>query len=259
MRAPFEVRLVLVMTALVSTMVAAAQSRRDPTVDEAKVLTRFYSAITSVIGPFADENWEVSGGTLPEDASHESISVRPRVPLDDCIGGDRAWTVRNGSPRFNARLKPLYDRAQTLAGALLAKYQAGADATADKNEIDRVHQQIKSEREVTMNVCGNSPNVEAAALAPGAPSLLPGVAAHKLTPDACGDSATACYVLVYGDWQSARASGARYDFHFAHPAASPYLENIVIRLHGADDRVQEMLKADWARVGAALGGPKSSQ
>jgi hypothetical protein len=255
MRACVDVRLVLALTVLASIAVAAEQSRRDPTADEAKVLTRFIGAVTSVIGPFADENWEVGGGTFPAGASDQTISIRAHVPLDDCIGGDRTWKVRNGSPRFNTRLKPLYERAQTLTDGLVAKYQAGKDASADAKEIERVHQQIKAANEVTMDVCGNSPNIDAAALAADAPSLLQGVAAHKVKPDACGDSATTCYVLVYGDWKTARASGDRYDFHFVHPAASPYLENIVIRLHGADDRVQEMLKADWARVGAALGGP----
>jgi hypothetical protein len=42
-----------------------------------------------------------------------------------------------------------------------------------------------------MSVRGNSPNIEAATLAPDAPSLLPGVAAHRFKPDACGDAATA--------------------------------------------------------------------
>lgn len=221
------------------------------------MLTRFYTAMTAVIGPFADENWEVSRGTFPDDASHESIANHARVPLDDCLGGDRTWTVRQGSPRFNARVKPLFDRVQTLADGLLAKYQAGQDATADKQDIDRVRQQIKNANEVTMDVCANSPNIEASALAPNQPSLLPGAPVHKVPADVCGGDATACYVLVFGDWKTARASGGRYEFHFAHPAGSPYLENVVIRLHGADDRIQEMLKADWARVGAALGGPAS--
>jgi hypothetical protein len=255
MRARLDIRVVVALIALASAVVAAGQSRREPTADEAKVLTRFIGAVASVAGPFADENWEVTGGTFPEDPSHETISIRARVPLDDCIGGDRTWKVRNGSPRFNARLKPLYERAQTLTDGLVAKYQAGKDASADTKEIERVHQQIKSANEVTMDVCGNSPNIEPAALARDTPSLLQGVAAHKVTPDVCGDAATTCYVLVYGDWQTARTSGERYGFHFVHPAASPYLENIVIRLHGADDRLQEMLKADWTRVGAALGGP----
>jgi hypothetical protein len=237
-----------------AAVVSGAQSRRDPTADEAKVLARFFGAIASVTAGFADDNWQVSGGTLPDDPSHETIAAHARVPLDDCFGGDRTWTVREDSERYNSRVKPLYDRVKALADGLVAKYQSGQTASGDKQEIDRVRQQIKNTSEVTMDVCANSPNVEATALTPNAPSLLPGVAAHKVSADVCGGGTTPCYVLAFGDWKSARASNGRYDFHFVHPAGSPYLENVVIRLQGADDRIQEMLKADWGRVSAALGG-----
>src|SRR5215831_1621043 len=239
---------------------AAAQSRRDPTPAEAQVLARFTGAIVSTVQPFADGNWQVRGGTLSEDAGQQSIAMHAKVPLDDCVGGDRTWGVRENSPLFNTRILPLYERIKTLADTMTAKYGAGQDASAERQEMARLNQQVKSSNEVTMDVCGNSPGIAAAALAPGQPSLLPSVAAHKVAPEVCGGGVGGCYVLAYGDWKSARlnASRDRYDFHFAHPAGSPYLENIVIQLKGADDRIQEMLKADWARVGAALGGPAGS-
>jgi hypothetical protein len=223
------------------------------------VLTRFIGAVGSTDSRYADENWQVRGGTYPEDASHESIAVHATIPLDDCVGGDRTWTVRENSPLFKAKLLPLYERVKTLADAMASKYAAGQDASTERRELERLNGQIKNTNEVSMDVCGNSPGIAAAALAPGQPSLLPAVAAHKVPSDVCG-GAPACYVLAFGDWKSARLGGSRdrYDFHFAHPAGSPFLENIVIQLKGADDRIQEMLKADWARVAAALGGPGGS-
>ena len=249
-----------IAVAFAASLVAApfaAQSRRPPTPAEAQVLTRFIDAIASTVDRFADENWQVRDGTFPRDASQGSISIHSRLPLDDCIGGDRTWSVRENSPFFNARLKPLYERAKTLGDAVVAKYGARQDASAEMKELDGINRRIKSINQVTMEVCGNSPTIRAAALAPDAPSLLPGVAAHKVPADVC-DGAPACYVLVYGDWKTARLSASHeyYDFHFVHPAASPYLENIVIRLKGSDERIQEMLKsADWTRVTASLGGP----
>jgi hypothetical protein len=121
-------------------------------------------------------------------------------------------------------------------------------------EIQKLRHEIKSLDEVTMDVCANAPNLGAAELLPGSPSLLTGVVAHKVAGESCGGDA-ACYVLVYGDWKTARRSGDGYEFHFVHPAGSPYLENIVVRLHGADDRLQEMLQAEWTRLTSALGGP----
>jgi hypothetical protein len=245
---------------MLALVASAAQSRRAPTRDEAQVLTRFITAITSTVDPFSDANWQVDGGTFPKDASDASMSVHPQLPLDDCIGGDRTWSIRPNSPLFNARLFPLYERVKSLSEAMGAKLGAGQNASAETQEIQRINKQIKSVNKVTIDVCGNSPSIEAPALALETPSLLPGVIAHRVSPDVCGSDVAACYVLVYGDWKSARPSPSRDrdTYRFVNPPGSPYLENIVIRLKGADDRIQEMLKADWARVAQALGGPRAT-
>jgi hypothetical protein len=56
------------------------------------------------------------------------------------------------------------------------------------------------------------------------------------------------YVLVFGNWQTAKwdAGNKWYRFHFAHPQNTPYIENIVIQIFGADDRIKKLLKTiDW--------------
>lgn len=232
-----------------------AQSRRAPTAAETKVLAQLIATMTPIFDRFADEDWRVKDNDFPAEPSRFSISIHALVPMDDCFGGARTWRVAEGSPRFNTRLKPLIDRAQTLTDSLVAKYKAGQDTPADAKALEALHQQIKSLSDVTMDVCANRPNVEAAALHSSQPSVVPGVIAHKVDGDACGDATVSCYLLVYGDWKTARlnAPDKLYDFHWVHPAASPYIENVVIRLYGADDRIQEMLKAvDWTRVNEAL-------
>ena len=253
-----RIPLAIAIAASLGGAASAAQSRRAPTADEAQVLTRFVNAITSTVARFADENWEVEGGTFPEDAGDETLSAHPRLPLDDCIGGDRTWRVRSNSPLFNSRLLPLYERAKSLSEAMAANMAAGKSVSSERQELQRLNQQIRGINRVTLEVCGNSPNIGADALALDTPSILPGLVAHKRPSDVCGGDVAACYVLVYGDWKSARLNASRdsYTYHFVNPAGSPYLENIVIRLKGADDRIQEMLKADWPRVAAALGGPR---
>jgi hypothetical protein len=234
---------------------ARAQSRREPTPAEATVLTRFINVMKPIFNRFGDASWQVSDNDFPENAGDVTISIKAGLPLDDCIGGFRTWTVAYGSPLFNTRLKPLTDRVQTLTDAMKAKLGAGKDASTEMSEIQRLGQQMKQLEEVTIEVCGNSPDIEAAALAPDKPSLLPHVIAHKVVgnDDVCGVDIPACYVLAYGDWTHARHNGSAYDYRFAHPAATPYLENVVIKLHGADDRIQELLKAvDWTSVNQAL-------
>lgn len=245
---------VLVLAIVSIAVTAAAQSRRPPTPAETTVLARFIDTMKPILDRFADENWQVKNDGFPADPSGFSISIKAGVPLDDCIGGDRTWGVPPGSPRFKSRLKPLFDRAQALTEALAAKYKAGQDATAEAKELERLHDQIKAGSEVALEVCANSPIVEAAALHSAQPSVVPGAMARRVD-GACGVDVPNCYVFAFGDWSSARLNAADklYDFHFVHPPASPYLENIVIKLHGADDRIQEMLKAvDWTRVNDAL-------
>ena len=248
-------RAIVVVAAIVSIAVnVAAQSRRPPTPAETTVLARFLDTMKPILDRFVDANWQVKENGFPADPSRFSISIKAGVPLDDCFGGDRTWSVTEGSPRFNSRLKPLYDRARSLSDALVAKYKAGQDATAEAKGLERLHEAITSASEVTIEVCANSPIVEAAALHSSEPSLASGVVARRVD-GACGVDVPNCYILVFGDWSTARLNAADklYDFHFVHPAASPYLEDIVIKLHGADDRIQEMLKAvDWRRVDDAL-------
>ena len=42
-------------------------------------------------------------------------------------------------------------------------------------------------------------------------------------------------------------------YYFAHPPNSPFIENVEIRIYGADDRIQQLLrKVDWKEVNLAL-------
>lgn len=233
----------------------AGQSRRSPNAAEIAVLTRFIDGMKPILDRFADSNWQVQKSDIDEDATTVSISIRPLVPLDNCLGGTRTWEVPQGSPRFNERLKPLYDRVQAVTDAMMTKYKNGQDGSAEAQQIERLHQQIKQSSQVTMDLCANSPNVDKAALPANEPSLASGVIAHKVGADACGGQDAACYVLLFGDWTISPRSTfpGTYGYHFVHAAGTPYIENIVIKLHGADDRIQELLKAiDWTRVNQAL-------
>ncbi|MGA7613543.1 MAG: hypothetical protein WBX15_00040 [Thermoanaerobaculia bacterium] len=243
------------LLAFIAVPSSHAQSRRAPTPAEARVLNRFIGVMTPLLDRFVDPSWQVEDDDLPADASDVSISVDPGVPLDNCIGGSRTWAVVQDSPRFNQILKPLVDRSKALTDAVVAKTKDGKDTSAEWKALAPLNARMEQLSEVTIDVCANSPNVDAAALDSTTPSLLPDVIARKVSGEVCGVDIPNCYLLVFGNWKTARKNEPDhlYDFHFVHPAAAPYLENVVIELHGAEDRIQEMLKSvDWTRVNQAL-------
>lgn len=247
------------VAALVVCMIAvplSAQSRRAPTAPEVKVLKQYIDTMKPILDRFVDANWEVENSDFPETPEDQTISVHAGLPLDNCVGGTISWQVVQGSQRFHKVIKPLYDRFQQLNEEVAKKAKAGKDTSVELKEIDELDKKMTTLSEVTMDLCANSPNIEATAYQPARPSILPNVIAHEAKgDDACGVDIPTCWVLAFGNWKSARMNpdGHLYDFHFVHPAASPYIENLVIKMHGAKDRIEEMLKAiDWTKVNGVL-------
>jgi hypothetical protein len=76
---------------------------------------------------------------------------------------------------------------------------------------------------------------------------------YKVTNEQFEDGAA--YVLLFGHWQANKwdSDNERYHFVFAHPKLTPFVENIEIRLYGADDRLTKLLRTiDWSKVNEAL-------
>ncbi len=231
-----------------------AQSRRPPTAAEKQALTRFTDVLFPLLDQFGDANWQKTDD-LFDGVDNVSINIDPGVPLDDCIGFDRTYQVTPDSQLFNERLKPLYDQVQKVTDDMVAKMKSGTMDKADGDALDKLNTQIQRLSKVTLTVCANAPNVEASALRTKAPSLVPGVVAHKVSGEVCNVDAPNCYVILAGNWATATDAGTDglYTFKFAHKAGSPYLENVVIKLSGAEDRIQEMLKkVPWARLTQGL-------
>ena len=75
-------------------------------------------------------------------------------------------------------------------------------------------------------------------------------AAYKFRNDQ--NDGSACW-LLFGNWATARHTEDGLNFKFTHAKVTPYIENIAIVIHGADDRIQELLKTiDWSQMQNAL-------
>jgi hypothetical protein len=63
------------------------------------------------------------------------------------------------------------------------------------------------------------------------------------------------YVLFFSNGRTGKwdETNGVYRNAFVHPPNSPFIENLEIRIYGADDRIKELLhKIDWKQVNAAL-------
>ena len=61
--------------------------------------------------------------------------------------------------------------------------------------------------------------------------------------------------MAFGDWSPLHwdADHGWYNFAFKHPQNSAFIENVEIRIGGADDRIQQLIRAiDWRQVNTAM-------
>ena len=229
---------VLVLSVTLLATGLSGQENRSPTPAEQRVLERYNTTMTGILDAFASPDWAENEGqryTL-DDASVHPSSGRP---LDITAFLGRAYDVANGSARFQ-RMLPL-----------MQKLQAEPDPAA-KAKIGR---QIQDMMHLAVEVHFNWRIVTVDPPPSGNPDLkIPGVALAFKVHDDSHAHGTA-YVLLFGDWKKAKwdAEHGGLAFPFAHPENTPYIENIVVQLWGADDRIQELLKTvQWSEVNAAL-------
>jgi hypothetical protein len=217
---------------------ASAAPLRKPNAAEQQVLQKYRDAINKLLDQFQSDDWDENVDfAVDDDVNVHPDSGRP-LDVDELM--QRTYRVRYQSERFNKLILPV-----------LTKVQEEPDPFK-KGEIAKPVQELNSlQVEVHFNIenLGINP-------APGSNHDLhiPGAAmAYKISDNALSHGSA--YVLAFGNWQPLKwdADHGWYHFRFAHPQNTPYIENIEIRIFGADDRIQELFHTiDWNQVNAAL-------
>jgi hypothetical protein len=193
----------------------------------------------------------VSGGA--DDPDNYSVGRRPDGPLNVAPFNDWRFSVKQGSPLWNGKIKPLQEKM--MAAASRGGDEKGAAA------YDQVSKEYFNRRDIFVEVAVN--DVELPIL-PGKNSIanlkIPGCAnSFKLTHDdhwrGNNQDLDAGYLLAFGNWSTAKPSRDYddYRFHFIHPDGDPFIENIVILIKGNEQRIKELLKEiDWNEVNKGL-------
>lgn len=214
---------------LIATLVvprALAGQLHEPTAAEHHVLDPAISAIAHVLDRFGDDDWDKASDSFSDNAL---VSDDPDVPLDIDQNFERTYSVRQGSHRWHTVIAPLMGQLQQL--------MAGGDYAAQR----RVGTRIRSLSDVTVDVYINRADFSVDTTVPGTTRVVVAGAAlaYRVPPDSGFETQGPTYTIGFGDWQAQR-------FRFVHRPKTAAIENIVVQIRGADDRIRDLLaRIDW--------------
>ncbi len=226
-----------VVTAMLLTNLAAARAEtRDLTPAERALVDRYSRVVGSVLDQFRSDDWvEKIDYTLDE----PSTAVKPDTPLQVGLL-ERTYNARPGSQRWNALIEP---NAKIVTGGN-ASPQAMAQAGKKMQSLMHVH--VSATFNVRFSALDFEHDTEL---------KIAGVTRAFTDPHPTGYAEPGVVLLFSGGsagrWAKADG-GLRFDF--ANPPGAVVIENVEIRISGAKDRIDELLRdTDWRPVNGVPG------
>ena len=225
-------------------MLTVAQGDIKPSMEQSMVLNKAITVIQKVLDQFDSKEWDRTTDFFD---GNVSIDEDSQVPLRIREDFNRIYQVNDESDRFRNVLKPLMEK---LAERTRKKiYDSITSAmTLQVRDLSYIAVDVDINREFVPFYPGDTQciplNIKGAKLSCKVPFGVAG-------PDMKGSS---CWI-VFGNWDAAiwNMETHQYRFPFAHPAHTPFIENMVVMISGADDRILEMLKSiNWEQMNAGL-------
>ncbi len=240
-----------------------AQSVKEPSPAEKKLLNKVIPIIQSVLDQFGNNDWELDQDWYNGD---------PFVPADDNGTGpigldqnfERDYKVTENSDRFNNIIMPLYEKSQVLQDKVVVnikKYENNPSAKAEKeygkkspllDSLDAINNKLEELSELHVYAYINNLYVKGK---PVKDIDIPGAA--MVTKENRGHFAPdffKSYYIAFGNWKSAKWSDSQKAYYFKFkdtPKSS--VQNIVIIMTGAQDRMKELMKTiDWSVLNKAI-------
>ncbi len=222
---------------LLSATLRLSAQLRDPNPEEKKVLDKAASFIVAALDQFNSNDWEKTNDYYTGELL---VNEKPYVPIDINCNFEREYQVRLNSDRYNNKLKMLVDKINE------------ATASQDYPTALQVGKQYRALSQLSVYAYINYSRAEVTES--GVTRLdVPGVPYAYHTGHGHYGNFTTSYWLLFGNWAAARHDQDGLGFHFTHQRQTPYIENVVIIIQGADDRIAELLKTvDWSQMQHAL-------
>lgn len=220
--------------------VAANAQLRDPDPKEKEVLAKYRTVVNEILDQFRSDDWDE---TVDYEVG-DDVSVAPNAdrPLDVNEMFQRSYNLRPGSQRYTSKILPSLQKLQE---------------TQNISEKQKLGKEIQKFMHLRVEVHFNVANVGDIEPPPSQNTDLKiaGAAFAYKTKNNVTNADSAAAILAFGNWQPVKwdAEHGWYHFHFVHLVNTPYIENVVVNLYGASDRIDELLHSiDWKRVNDAL-------
>lgn len=240
----------LLVLSFFATKFTMAQSDRAPTPQEKKAIIKVINAVAPIINGFKNKDWEIKNGGADE-PEYFSVQRYPDVVMGVAPFTDWNFTLIQGSDEYNKIVKPFLDKMQSNPP------DVSTQKAADQYNAEIAKMEFLSNVNVEVHV--NEKNLPIKPPHGAVDLKIPGTFFTYKEPTSGDttirgvDHGKSSYVLAFGNWGTAKKQGDWYQFHFTHPLGTPYIENIVITIYGAPDRVQEILhNTDWKKINEGL-------
>jgi hypothetical protein len=212
-------------------------AKRPLTAAEDKAVAKYVETMNKVLDQLNGPDWDTH---IDEKIEHPMVNLMDDRPLDIDQLLRRTYEVRAGSKRYQTLILP---QDQKLA---LLKDASQKDLLRAQTE-DLKHLQVEAHFNLLVVPMISGPDSKHDPKVPGATFV------HQDRNNPYGHGVA--YVLFFSNGRAGKwdETNGVYRNNFVHPPNSPYIENLEIRIYGAEDRIHELLrKLDWKQVNAAL-------
>jgi hypothetical protein len=211
----------------------------NATPEEKKVLGKAIPLIIQTLDQFNSDDWELVQDYYGNDVM---VNQKPDVPLDINQNFEREYRVKYNSGRYDSIIKPIFENVND------------AIAKGDLTKAQELGKENKKYSSFTVDVYINR---KIASINPDESGTI---RTKVKSVDYCYhtnkdqyDNVTNSYFLLFGNWKTAKNGQYGLHYSFTRPHKTPYIENIVIIIKGADDYIQLLLKnVDWSLIQNAL-------
>jgi hypothetical protein len=210
---------------------------RQPTPAEEKVIAKYSQTINKVLDQFRGPDWDEH---IDSNLDHPTINIMDDRPFDLDQDIQRTYTVREDSKRYKTLIAPRLEK--------LAQIKDATEKDLERARIeDLKHLQVQVHCNLFVVPMITAPDPKRDPKIPGATFV------HQDRDNPFGHGVA--YVLFFSNGRTGKwdETNSVYRNTFIHKPNTPYIENLEIRIYGAEDRIKQLLRTiNWQQVNAAL-------